>query len=196
MAQLFFKYGSMNCGKSIDLLKTAHNYYEQGKKAWLMTSSLDTRSGEGIIKSRIGLEASAFSINSRTNIADVISNYTGPDLANPYIDCILIDEAQFLTEEQVIDLAKVVVDQWDIPVICFGLRTDFQGNLFEGSKALFEYADKLDEIKTVCQWCDKKAIMNLRTLNGKPVYDGEQIQIGAEEYLAVCRYHYFHPQLS
>ena len=109
--------------------------------------------------------------------------------------CILIDEAEFLTAQQVVDLANIV-DTYNIPIICYGLRTDFQCNLFEGSKTLFEVADKLEEIKTVCQWCDHKATMNLRMVDGSPVYDGNQIQIGDQEYISVCRYHYTNPVIK
>lgn len=190
MAQLFFKYGAMNAGKSIDLLKTAHNYEEQGKNVVILTSALDTRAEVGKVSSRIGLEANAIPIDSYSHPAGLIGNNKPGK-----INCVLIDEAQFLTEEQVIEIADIIVDAWNIPVICFGLKTDFQGKLFEGSKALFENADKLEEIKTVCQYCDKKATFNLRTVNGKPEYTGNQIQIGDQEYISVCRKHYYNPPL-
>ena len=190
MAQLFFKYGAMNAGKSIDLLKTAHNYEEQGKNVVILTSALDTRAEVGKVSSRIGLETDAIPINSHSHPAGLIGNHKPGK-----INCVLIDEAQFLTEEQIIEIADIIVDAWNIPVICFGLKTDFQGKLFEGSKALFENADKLEEIKTVCQYCDKKATFNLRTVNGKPEYTGDQIQIGDQEYISVCRKHYYNPPL-
>lgn len=147
MAQLFFKYGTMNAGKSIDLLKTAHNYEEQGKNVVIFTSALDTRAEVGKVSSRIGLEADAIPIQPHshpTGLLDYNSRKSGR------INCVLIDEAQFLTEEQVVEIANIIVDDWNIPVICFGLKTDFQGKLFTGSKALIENADKLEEIKTVC----------------------------------------------
>lgn len=176
----------MNAGKSIDLLKTAHNYEEQGKNVVILTSALDTRAEVGKVSSRIGLEADAIPINSHSHPAGLIGNHKPGK-----INCVLIDEAQFLIEEQIIEIADIIVDAWNIPVICFGLKTDFQGKLFEGSKALFENADKLEEIKTVCQYCDKKATFNLRTVNGSPEYDGNQIQIGDQEYISVCRKHYY-----
>lgn len=186
MAQLFFKYGTMNCGKSLQLLAIAHNYEEQGKEVMIMTSALDTRSGLGVVSSRVGIELPAIPLSNSDWPSGVLEEHRD----NKRINCVLIDEAQFLTAEQVDQLATVVVDQWGIPVICFGLKTDFTGHFFEGSKALFEQADKLEEIKTVCQYCDRKATMNLRKVDGKPVYEGEQIQIGDQEYVSVCRRHY------
>lgn len=182
MAQLFFKYGTMNSGKSIELLKTAHNYREQGKEVVIMTSALDTRSGVGKVSSRIGLSEDAIAIKKEDTIIDELDKYR----IDGNTACILVDEAQFLTEEQVIDLAAIV-DKYEIPVICYGLKTDFQGKLFEGSKTLIEYADKIEEIKTVCYYCNRKATMNMRLINGKPTFDGEQVQIGDEEYLSICR---------
>lgn len=182
----------MNAGKSIDLLKVAHNYEEQGKSVIIMTSSLDNRSGESVVSSRIGVSRSATPIYRYTNIFVEIENsdYT------PIPDCILVDEAQFLTTQQVEQLSRIV-DYYGIPVICFGLRTDFQGNLFEGSKALFELADKIEEIKTLCWFCIKKATMNIRYLDGKPVNEGEQIKIGGNEsYKPVCRKHYYELQIE
>lgn len=188
MAQLFFKYGAMNSGKSIEILKVAHNYEEQNKPVLLMTSALDTRSGEGTVASRIGIEHNAYPITTETNVLDVVKSMI---VKNGTYFCILIDESQFLTREQVLQLCEVV-DSLNIPVMSFGLKNDFQNNLFEGSKALLEYADKLEEIKTICWKCHKKATMNLRLLEGKPAYEGEQLQIGGNEsYVPVCRRHYF-----
>ncbi|MCD5422960.1 thymidine kinase [Limosilactobacillus fermentum] len=196
MAQLFFKYGAMNSGKSIELLKIAHNYEEQGKKVMVLTSALDNRSGVGVVSSRIGISQPATPVSQEDSILRIVnatlSTTTYVDGRAIWPECILVDEAQFLTAQQVADLATIV-DSQDVPVICFGLKTDFQGKLFEGSKALFEMADKLEETKTVCQWCDHKATMNLRTVDGAPTYDGDQIQIGDQEYISVCRYHYTNP---
>ena len=198
MAQLFFKYGVMNSGKSIELLKIAHNYEEQGKRVMVLTSALDNRSGVGVVSSRIGIGRPATPVPQRDSILRIVnatlSTSTYVDGHAIWPECILVDEAQFLTAQQVTDLATIV-DSQNVPVICFGLKTDFQGKLFEGSKALFEMADKLEEIKTVCQWCGHKATMNLRTCDGKPVYDGDRVQIGDHEYLSVCRYHYLNPQI-
>lgn len=188
MAQLFFKYGAMNSGKSIEILKVAHNYEEQKKPVLLMTSSLDTRSGEGIVASRIGIEHNAYPITPDTNVLEVVKKMI---VKNGTYFCILIDESQFLTKKQVLQFCEIV-DSLNIPVMAFGLKNDFQNNLFEGSQALLEYADKLEEIKTICWKCHKKATMNLRLLEGKPAYEGEQLQIGGNEsYVPVCRRHYF-----
>ena len=190
MAQLFFKYGAMNSGKSIDILKVAHNYEEQGKPVVLMTSGVDDRSGRGIIASRIGLERKVKPIMDDTNIYDYVNKM------DRKIYCVLIDAAQFLKKEHVLQLIKIV-DELNIPVMAFGLRNDFRNELFEGSKYLLIYADKIEEMKTICWFCPHKATMNLRIHNGKPVYEGEQVQIGGNEsYYPVCRKHYFHPQLK
>ncbi|WP_085649448.1 thymidine kinase [Limosilactobacillus reuteri] len=190
MAQLFFKYGAMNSGKSIDILKVAHNYEEQGKPVVLMTSGVDDRSGRGIIASRIGLERKVKPIMDDTNIYDYVNKM------DRKIYCVLIDEAQFLKKEHVLQIIKIV-DELNIPVMAFGLKNDFRNELFEGSKYLLIYADKIEEMKTICWFCPHKATMNLRIHNGKPVYEGEQVQIGGNEsYYPVCRKHYFHPQLK
>ena len=190
MAQLFFKYGAMNSGKSIDILKVAPNYEEQGKPVVLMTSGVDDRSGRGIIASRIGLERKVKPIMDDTNIYDYVNKM------DRKIYCVLIDEAQFLKKEHVLQLIKIV-DELNIPVMAFGLKNDFRNELFEGSKYLLIYADKIEEMKTICWFCPHKATMNLRIHNGKPVYEGEQVQIGGNEsYYPVCRKHYFHPQLK
>ena len=190
MAQLFFKYGAMNSGKSIDILKVAHNYEEQGKPVVLMTSGVEDRSGRGIIASRIGLERKVKPIMDDTNIYDYVNKM------DRKIYCVLIDEAQFLKKEHVLQLIKIV-DELNIPVMAFGLKNDFRNELFEGSKYLLIYADKIEEMKTICWFCPHKATMNLRIHNGKPVYEGEQVQIGGNEsYYPVCRKHYFHPQLK
>lgn len=189
MAQLFFKYGAMNSGKSMDILKVAHNYEEQGKPVLLMTSGVDDRSGQGMIASRVGLEREVTPIYEQTDVFDLIKQI------DHRIYCVLVDEAQFLKRDHIFQLAKVV-DELNIPVMAYGLKNDFRNELFEGSKYLLIYADKIEEIKTICWFCSHKALMNLRINNGKPVYEGEQIQIGGNEsYYPVCRKHYFHPDL-
>ncbi|ACG62385.1 TPA: thymidine kinase [Streptococcus equi subsp. zooepidemicus] len=189
MAQLYYKYGTMNSGKTIEILKVAHNYEEQGKPVVIMTSALDTRDGFGIVSSRIGMRREAVPISSDMDIFAFIAELQ----EKPY--CVLIDECQFLSKQNVYDLARVV-DELNVPVMAFGLKNDFQNELFEGSKYLLLLADKIDEIKTICQYCSKKATMVLRTEHGKPVYEGAQIQIGGNEtYIPVCRKHYFHPPI-
>ncbi|MFC6260382.1 thymidine kinase [Levilactobacillus fujinensis] len=190
MAQLFFRYGAMNSGKTIEILKVAHNYEEQDKRVIIMTSGLDTRDEVGYITSRIGLKRKAHPIFKETNLYDEIQRI------DSQANCVLIDEAQFLTKDHVLQLAKVV-DDLHIPVMTFGLKNDFRNELFEGSKYLMLYADKIEEMKTICWFCTKKAIMNLRFHDNKPVYEGEQVQIGGNEaYYPVCRRHYFNPPLD
>ncbi|KRL07967.1 thymidine kinase [Liquorilactobacillus hordei] len=192
MAQLFFRYGTMNSGKSVELLKVAHNYRESGKIVILFTSSLDTRSGKGKISSRIGISDSAIDLSPTSSVCDEINN--NPDhISN--VSCILVDESQFLTEKQVEELVSVV-DILNIPVICYGLKNDFMNNLFEGSEALLKYADKIEEIKTVCKFCNRKATMNLRMVDGRPARKGEQLQIGDSEYYSVCREHWYSPNMK
>lgn len=172
MAQLYYKYGTMNSGKTIEILKVAHNYEEQGKPVVIMTSALDTRDGFGIVSSRIGMRREAVPISNDMDIFAFIAELQ----EKPY--CVLIDECQFLSKQNVYDLARVV-DELNVPVMAFGLKNDFQNELFEGSKYLLLLADKIDEIKTICQYCSKKATMVLRTEHGKPVYEGAQIQMVA-----------------
>ncbi|MGM0125753.1 thymidine kinase [Enterococcus sp. AZ194] len=190
MAQLFFKYGAMNSGKTIEILKVAHNYEEQNKPVVLMTSGLDTRDGVGMVSSRIGLKREATPIFPETNVYEIIEQMA----IKPY--CILVDESQFLLKKHVIEFARVV-DELRIPVMAFGLKNDFRNELFEGSKYLLLYADKIEELKTICWFCHKKATMNLHYIDGKPVYEGDQVQIGGNEaYYPVCRHHYFHPEMK
>jgi len=194
MAQLYFIYSTMNSGKSLDLLKTAHNYESQGKKVLMFTSRKDTRTNPdcnnsiGKISTRIGLEREAY----------LIENVDCFELASKISpNCVLVDEAQFLEKSQVLKLAQIV-DELGIPVICYGLKNDFQNNLFEGSAALLIYADKIQELKTVCWYCNRKATMNMRLKDGKPVFEGNQIEIGGNyqdeffkrseySYIPVCR---------
>lgn len=190
MAQLYYKYGTMNSGKTIEILKVAHNYEEQGKPVVIMTSALDTRDAFGVVSSRIGMRREAVAIDDEMDIFGYIEKME----PRPY--CVLIDEAQFLRRHHVYDLARVV-DELDVPVMAFGLKNDFRNELFEGSQHLLLLSDKLDEIKTICQYCSKKATMVLRTQDGKPTYEGEQIQIGGNEtYIPVCRKHYFSPEIE
>ena len=190
VAQLFFRYGAMNSGKTIEILKVAHNYEEQDKQVIILTSGLDDRDEVGYVSSRIGMKRKALPVFSQTNIYDEVVKH------NADADCILIDEAQFLQKHHVLELTKIV-DELGIPVMTFGLKNDFRNELFEGSKYLLLYADKIEEMKTICWFCQKKATMNLRVHNNQPVYAGEQIQIGGyEAYYPVCRRHYFNPDLE
>jgi len=192
MAKLYFNYSSMNAGKSTVLLQAAYNYQERGMTTLLLIAAFDDRGGKGRIASRIGLAADADMFSPDVNVYDHIveARSTGK------IDAVLVDEAQFLTETQVWQLAKVA-DQLRIPVMCFGLRTDFQGKLFPGSAALLALADNLKEIKTIC-WCGRKATMVARLdADGKIVEEGDQVVIGGNEtYVSLCRNHWSRRELG
>ena len=192
MAKLYFNYSSMNAGKSTMLIQANHNYMERGMNPVIYTSNLDSRFGKGEIVSRIGLKSKSNTFDVKTDIYNDILTFK----ENNLIDCVLIDEAQFLTKNQVDQLGKIV-DELDIPVLAFGIRTDFQGNLFEGSKYVLAWADNLKEIKTVCH-CGRKATMVLRVDDeGSIVSDGSQIEIGGEErYVSVCRKHFKERKIS
>jgi thymidine kinase len=184
MAKLYFYYSAMNAGKTTTLLQSAHNYRERGMRVAILTPRLDDRAGTGVVASRIGLrsEATAF---ERT---DDLEAWIRRDIAaHGPLDCVLVDEAQFLTRSQVWQLSEVV-DALRIPVLCYGLRTDFRGELFEGSQYLLAWADELTEIKTICH-TGKKATMTVRVnAQGHAVQDGPQVEIGGNErYVSVSR---------
>ncbi len=186
MAKLYFYFASMNAGKSTTLLQADFNYRERGMQTMLWTAELDDRSDNKAIESRIGLGADAHRFAPDTDLwADIMAAHKVEPL-----DCVLIDEAQFLTKEQVWQLARLA-DEAGIPVLCYGLRTDFQGELFPGSAALLGIADALVELKAVCH-CGKKASMNLRVdESGKAVKQGAQTEIGGNDrYVALCRKHF------
>ena len=187
MAKLYFYYAAMNAGKSTTLLQADFNYRERGMETMLWTASLDHRSGDRKIGSRIGLEAVAHAYDDGTDLFEAI----GDEIIRRDVDCVLVDEAQFLSQRQVLELAKVA-DEIGIPVLCYGLRTDFQGKLFPGSAALLALADSLIELKAVCE-CGRKATMNLRVdRDGHAVAHGEQTEIGGNDrYIALCRKHFF-----
>jgi thymidine kinase len=186
MANLFFYYSSMNAGKSTTLLQASFNYRERGMETLLLTVAFDNRFGEGKIASRIGLEAPALLFDANTDMTALILK----QVAKGKVDCVLIDEAQFLSKDQVWQLSDIA-DIHGIPVLCYGIRTDFQGQLFEGSKWLLAWADKLNELKTICH-CGRKAGMVLRVdQDGKPVREGAQVEIGGNDrYVPVCRRHF------
>ncbi|MGC6467170.1 MAG: thymidine kinase [Akkermansiaceae bacterium] len=186
MAKLYFYYAAMNAGKSTNLLQSSHNYRERGMNTLLLTPEIDHRAGVGKIASRIGLEAGARTFRQDDDLHSLVEA-SGEEAA---LACVLIDEAQFLTRPQVEQLAQVS-DDLDIPVLCYGLRTDFQGNLFPGSAALLGWADNLTELKTICH-CGSKATMNLRTdEKGNAIKEGSQVEIGGNErYVAMCRKHF------
>lgn len=186
MASLYFTYSAMNAGKSTSLLQVAHNYEERDQRVLLLTPAIDDRAGKGKIASRLGIDRGALAFTSGTDLAALIEARH----SQQQIDCVLIDEAQFLTETQVWQLTDVV-DRVDIPVMCYGIRTDAFGQAFPGSAVLLAVADKVSEMKTIC-FCGRKATMNLRIdEHGEAVKVGEQIAIGGNErYISCCRKHW------
>ncbi|MGK2926382.1 MAG: thymidine kinase [Lysobacterales bacterium] len=183
MAKLYFYYSAMNAGKTTALLQSAHNYRERGMNPLLFTPRLDDRYRSGMIRSRIGLEAPAVAFDRGDDLCRLVQE----QLADENVHCVLVDEAQFLTRDQVFQLTEVV-DGLEIPVLAFGLRTDFQGELFEGSRYLLAWADQLDELKTICH-TGKKATMVLRVdERGYALREGSQVEIGGNErYVSVSR---------
>lgn len=192
MAKLYFNYSSMNAGKSTMLLQANHNYQERGMSTIIYTSSVDDRYGKKEIVSRIGLKAESNIFSDNTNIYKEVINFNKSNR----VDCVLIDEAQFLNKDQVAQLGQIV-DSLDIPVLTFGIRTDFKGNLFEGSEYLLAWADNLKEIKTVCH-CGRKATMVLRLdENGNVIEEGDQIEVGGnEKYVSICRKHFYEKNIG
>ncbi len=189
MAKLFFKYGTVFSAKSLNLIATAHNYETQGKKVLLMIPGMDTRSG-GYISTRAGFKMEAEIIQDSTNVLDVFYEHIKQ---HEKIDCVLVDEVQMMTKEHVNQLREITLT-YNTPVICYGLRVSYTLELFEASKQLLALADKLEEIKTVCWYCNSKATHNLKLVDGTPVYEGNPIDIGGlEKYVPVCYKHYAHP---
>lgn len=186
MAKLYFYYSTMNAGKSTTLLQSSYNYRERNMNTMVYTAAIDDRFGVGKVTSRIGISQEAHLFNSHSDLFQEIAKQNQQEK----IHCVLVDEAQFLTKHQVYQLSDVV-DKLNIPVLCYGLRTDFQAELFEGSKYLLAWADQLEELKTIC-YCGRKANFVLRlNAQGEVIKEGEQIQIGGNDrYLSVCRYHY------
>ena len=187
MAKLYFYYAAMNAGKSTTLLQADYNYRERGMETMLWTAAHDDRAGTGTIGSRIALSAPAHTYSPQFDLFEAV----GDELKKRKLDCILVDEAQFLTRDHVLQLCRVS-DELGIPVLCYGLRTDFRGELFEGSAALLALADALVELKAVCE-CGRKATMNLRVdAAGHAVASGAQTEIGGNDrYVALCRRHFF-----
>lgn len=184
MAKLYFYYSTMNAGKTTTLLQSAYNYHERGMRTLILTPKLDTRAGEGVVASRIGLTAKAQIFTRENDLASMVRQEIA---AKGKIDCVLVDESQFLSKAQVWQLSDVV-DDLNIPVLAYGLRTDFQGELFEGSQYLLAWADNLIELKTICH-TGKKATMVVRVdEHGRAVTDGPQVEVGGNErYVSVSR---------
>ena len=185
MAQLYYRYSTMNAGKSIELIKVAYNYEERGKNVLTLVPSVDDRYGIGVITSRIGVQREAMIVNDDTNILELYIR----ENEKRRIDCVLIDECQFLKKHHVQELVEIV-DSCEVPVLAYGLKNDFRNELFERSYYMLVYADKIEEIKTIC-WCGRKATMVARVVNGKMVKQGEQVVIGGNDmYVSLCRKHY------
>ncbi len=178
MAKLYFRHGTMNSAKTLNLLAVAHNYRAQGKRVRLMKPRLDDRFGVREISSRAGVKMEA------DQLVDAASVLSPDDFVG--LDCVLVDEAQFLSTALVEQL-RALTRHPGVPVICYGLRTDFRTRLFDGSRRLLELADSIEEVKVTCQYCNKKAILNLRLVDGVGTSEGAQVQLGAEEsYVPVC----------
>ena len=183
MAKLYFRYGAMGSSKTANAIMVQYNYHERGQKVLMVKPKLDNRDGERTVLSRCGLSTECVFMEEI------------PDMDVSGYDCVIVDEAQFLTKEQVAHLVKIV-DEMDIPVICYGLRADFQGNFFEGSQWLMAWADTIEEVKTIC-WCGRKATCNARVMNGKVIREGDQILLGGNsQYVSLCRKHWANGQLS
>lgn len=181
MAKLYFRYGTMDSAKTLNLLAVAHNYRKQGKRVVLAKPALDDRFGDLHVASRAGLRSQADLLlepETRLSLA-----------AFREVDCVLVDEAQFLSPT-VVDQLRMLTLRLDVPVICYGLRTDFQTRGFPGSLRLLEVADSIEEVKVTCQQCGRKAVFNLRTVDGRAVVEGAQVSLGDEDYQPVCWHHY------
>ena len=186
MAKLYFYYSSMNAGKSTNLLQSSYNYRERGMHTLVLAPQFDDRYGEGKVTSRIGIASDATTFTNDTNLLELV----GKAHDEQQLHCVLIDEAQFLTRDQVFELGEIT-DKLNVPVLAYGLRTDFRGEPFEGSKYLLAWSDTLNEIKAICH-CGKKATMVLRMdESGKAVTDGAQVEIGGNDrYVSMCRKHF------
>ena len=185
MAQLYYRYSTMNAGKSIELIKVAYNYEERGKNVMTLIPSTDNRYGTGVITSRIGVQRQATIVGDETNILELFMR----ENEKHKIDCVLLDECQFLKKHHVQELVEIV-DSFDVPVLAYGLKNDFRNELFEGSYYMLIYADKIEEIKTIC-WCGRKATMVARIVDGQFVKQGQQIMVGGNDlYVSLCRKHY------
>jgi len=186
LAKLYFYYSAMNAGKSTSLLQSAYNYKERGMRPFIMSAAIDNRYSIGKVTSRIGLEAEAYLFHKEDDLFKILAEENNKQVIN----CVLIDESQFLSREQVKQLA-IAVDDLDIPVLCYGIRTDFRGELFPGSQHLLAWADNLIELKTICH-CGSKATMVVRTdEEGNIINDGDQVVIGGNDrYQSMCRKHF------
>lgn len=202
MAKMYYRYGTMNSSKTANLLMTGFNYEQQGKNVIYLKSAVDSRWSSDEIVSRVGIRANCITVASDTDVTELISGILSDYTASRQdVSVILVDEAQFLTRLQVSQLSDIV-DTYKIPVICYGLKNSFiDGKLFEGSDALLYYSDSIEEIKTICHFCERKAIMNLRVVNGNPVYESDtaialgDVKESDDYFVQTCRVHYKKPLL-
>lgn len=188
MSKVYFRYAAMNAGKSTQILQVRHNYHERHQTTLLLKPSVDDRDGDYTIRARVGLEAQVDHVVAPdTDLLDLVRSHYQDKDGRP--DCILVDEAQFLLPEQVLSLCDIA-DLEGIPVMCFGLRSDFQGRLFPGSAVLMALADNIEELKTIC-WCGRKATLNARLVDGEITLEGPQVLVGGNEsYISLCRKHW------
>ena len=185
MAQLYYRYSTMNAGKSIEIIKVAHNYEERDKRVLTLVPGIDGRRNQGLVTSKIGIQIEAVVVGDETNILELFMR----EDAKRKISCVLIDECQFLKKHHVEELVEIV-DSCEVPVLAYGLKNDFRNELFEGSYYMLIFADKIEEIKTIC-WCGRKATMVARVIDGKFVKQGKQIVVGGDDmYVSLCRKHY------
>lgn len=187
MAKFKFKYAVMSAGKSQELSRVHYNYKIKGENVLVLVPSTDDRHGVGMVTARSGEQLEAVAVNPG-EVRVWLTQYF--DSLEEDLACILMDESQFFTRDDIFAIKELAVVDRDVPVIAYGLKTDFQNNLFDGSAAALVVAEEIIEIETVCSFCNKRAIMNLRVNDGKPVREGEQVLIGDDEYLQVCHYHY------
>jgi thymidine kinase len=194
MAKLYFRYGAMGSSKTANALMVHYNYIEKGQNAILLKPAAENRDGATVIRSRIGLSAECGFIEDFLKEA-TDKWLTGQSDDWDRLDCVIVDEAHFMSADQV-DLLALIVDKYDLPIICYGLRTDFTGHLFEGSGRLMELADKIEEVPTVC-WCGRRAHFNARVADGHIVREGEQVMMGGNEsYVSLCRRHFMSGELK
>ena len=183
MAKLYYRYGAMGSSKTANAIMVQYNYMERGQKVQMLKPKLENRDGASVVKSRCGLETECRFVEDL------------PEISLQGVDCVIVDEAHFLTRAQVRSLVDIV-DDYNIPVICYGLRTDFQENFFEGSMWLMAWADSIEEVKTIC-WCGRKAICNARVVDGKVIKEGDQILLGgSSQYVSLCRKHFHEGKLG
>lgn len=197
MSKIYYRYGTMNSAKTMNLLTAVHSYEETNRKCLLLKPALDTRD-KNVIKSRAGLEKECITFTKDDDLSKIIL-ICGLVSLGETVDAIFIDEVQFCTEKQIMQLVEIAMEL-DIPVLCYGLKSDYTGKLFPAIQKLMVYADRIEEIKTVCAFCEKKAMMNLRLINNEPVYKGDSIKIEdandtKDRYVQVCKEHYFDPKI-